>query len=593
VGILKRAYIDSADVILCQLRSEFYYITLINLDAFSHNFLLGKYPMNSFLSSRGIKIGTGCCAMLFLLIVACSNNPENPASPPTITEDPQSITVVEGQTASFAVKATGSEIHYQWQKNKVGIADALDSSYTTAATTMADSGVQFRCVVSNGAGTVTSDSAVLSVTRSPSPPHADAGDDTTVGLRDDVHLDASGSTDNDTIVKYEWKLGLTGSWITVSRVDTSVQAPATAQTAWLCSLKVTDNYGDFAYAVKKVTIVSNPPVASAGNDTAVGPNDDIKLNASGSTDNDTVVKYEWKLGLSGTWFTVSRPDTVVKAPSVNQFVWPCSLKVTDDDGEFSYDVKVVTVFSAASVGMKRIPAKDSTFQMGQAGLATPVHQVRFTYDFYMDSTEVTQGDYLALMGVNPSGFTGDLKRPVEQVTWYDAVLYCNKRSKRDGLDTIYQYSGITGTAGDGSTLQGLVISALKMGYHLPFEAEWEYACRAGTTTEYFWGDSAIDSYAWYSGNSGNTTHAAAGKRSNAFGLYDMSGNVWEWINETYMNYPDSAVIDPMAIGNSAYRSLRGGSWYNAATILRSANRNSYIPYNRFDNYGFRVVLQAR
>jgi formylglycine-generating enzyme required for sulfatase activity len=245
-------------------------------------------------------------------------------------------------------------------------------------------------------------------------------------------------------------------------------------------------------------------------------------------------------------------------------------------------------------GMREIPA--GTFLMGsnEAGndpLAQPVHTVSVSA-FSMDSSEVTQADYLAIMGVNPSHFTGDLRRPVEMLTWFDAVLYCNARSRSDGLDTIYSYTSIYGTPGNGcDSLGGLSINYSKKGYRLPTEAEWEWACRAGTTTEYYWGDTLDSAYCWYNLNSLTSTHPVCLKTPNAWGLYDMSGNVWEWCNDWRGTYDSLLQVDPIGPPAGTYRVFRGGSWNYYLDNLRSAGRNDDDPgYHGCFDGGFRCVF---
>jgi len=259
--------------------------------------------------------------------------------------------------------------------------------------------------------------------------------------------------------------------------------------------------------------------------------------------------------------------------------------------------------------MKIIPG--GTFQMGQpipdlggSGLSAneqPPHVVTLTA-FYMDSTEVTQADYLAVTGKNPSGFTGDLTRPVENVTWFDAALYCNARSRRDGLDTCYTYTSVSGTAYDGCTaLANIAVDTSKKGYRLPTEAEREYACKGGSATNYYWNHDyppasaddtlAMDSNAIWPNNANFQAQPTAGKKPNDYGLYDMSGNVGEWCNDWYdMNYyQTSPAADPQGPATGTQRVLRGGTWLSDANYLRSAYRVSRSPDVRYNYFGFRCV----
>jgi formylglycine-generating enzyme required for sulfatase activity len=265
------------------------------------------------------------------------------------------------------------------------------------------------------------------------------------------------------------------------------------------------------------------------------------------------------------------------------------------------------------MGMVLIPG--GTFQMGSTNAALetldssaeePVHSVTVS-TFYMDSTLVTQASYQALMGVNPSYFTGNSMRPVEKVTWFDAVLYCNARSKHDGYDTVYSYTSIgfwsRGTAGNScDSLGNLAIDYTKDGYRLPTEAEWEYACRAGTTTDYYWGQSypplttadttEISAHAWWHYHSTNSTQPVATKPANSFRLYDMSGNVWEWCNDWWGRYSATRQTNPTGAARGSFRVLRGGSWggnYYYLNYLCAAFRFYNFPVSWFSNLGFRCV----
>ncbi|MDR2193750.1 MAG: SUMF1/EgtB/PvdO family nonheme iron enzyme [Treponema sp.] len=223
-----------------------------------------------------------------------------------------------------------------------------------------------------------------------------------------------------------------------------------------------------------------------------------------------------------------------------------------------------------------------TFHMGSANgdkEERPVHTVTVR-SFYMSIYEVTQKEYEAVMGINPSRFKGpDL--PVESVSWYDVVDYCNKRSIKEGLTPAYRGSG-----------NAVTCNFRADGYRLPTEAEWEYAAKGGgkDPLEYTYaGSNSADAVAWYNDNSGGSTHPVGTKLGNSLGLYDMSGNVWEWCWDWYGSYKSGYITNPAGAASGSDRVARGGSWGIKVQNVRSAARDFDTPSNQSSYLGFRVV----
>jgi formylglycine-generating enzyme required for sulfatase activity len=199
-----------------------------------------------------------------------------------------------------------------------------------------------------------------------------------------------------------------------------------------------------------------------------------------------------------------------------------------------------------------IPAGKFTMGEGEGQ-----HEVTLSKAFYMGVTEVTQAQYQAIMGTNPSRFRGETN-PVEMISWDDATEFCKKLSKKT-----------------------------RQAVRLPTEAEWEYACRAGSKTKFCFGDAAegLGDYAWYSANSGGTTHPVGQKKPNAWGLYDIHGNVWEWCRD----YLKGVVTNPPGMPSYGLGVLRGGSWDSGADGCRAAHHSTSSPGFRDSYYGCRVV----
>jgi formylglycine-generating enzyme required for sulfatase activity len=199
----------------------------------------------------------------------------------------------------------------------------------------------------------------------------------------------------------------------------------------------------------------------------------------------------------------------------------------------------------------------------------PQHTVRITKPSYLGVTEVTQEQFERVMGTNPSNFKG-AQLPVERVSWEDAVEFCRKLSE------------LPAERGAGRV------------YRLPTEAEWEYACRAGSKTKWSFGDSeaSLGDYAWYYKNWNRSTQSVGTKKPNAWGLYDMHGNVWEWCSDWFGDYASTTVSDPTGPAAGSARVYRGGGWSGPAWGCQSAIRGRARPLYRGSHLGFRLALSS-
>lgn len=259
-----------------------------------------------------------------------------------------------------------------------------------------------------------------------------------------------------------------------------------------------------------------------------------------------------------------------------------------------------------SIGMKLTRIPKGTFMMGSPrnGLNDPPekpnrwgpdewdierqHEVTLARDYFLGCFQVTQAQYYQIMGNNPSFFKGEKlaerdpqtnqlvkevdnsNYPVDTISWHDAVEFCRKLSELPE-----------------EKAAGRV-------YRLPTEAEWEYACRAGSQAAYFFGDDpeSLGDYAWFVRNSRNSTHPVGQKKPNAWGLYDMTGNVWEWCHDRYDKYPKQAVNDPAGPAEGSAAVIRGGSWHYDSEVCRSGFRSYYPLSCPYISLGFRVAMNS-
>lgn len=226
-------------------------------------------------------------------------------------------------------------------------------------------------------------------------------------------------------------------------------------------------------------------------------------------------------------------------------------------------------YTANGVSFDMMMVKAGTFTMGATSEMKdpepdekPTHQVTLTNDYYIGKTEVTQALWMAVMGNNPSYFIGD-NLPVESVSWNDCQKFISKLNSLTGQN-----------------------------FRLPTEAEWEFAARGGNNSNHYQysGSNELGDVAWYVGNSGDTTHVVATKQPNELGIYDMSGNVWEWCSDWFGNYSSSSLTNPTGPNSGSYRVLRGGGWSSLARNCRSSYRHGVAPGNGSLDDGLRLVL---
>lgn len=283
--------------------------------------------------------------------------------------------------------------------------------------------------------------------------------------------------------------------------------------------------------------------------------------------------------------------------------WYAGNETTDSEGD-NFQLKIIADDSPAPA----IPAgfvfvQGGTFQMGDRNSEgnnneLPLHDVTLS-SFYMAITVVIQSEYSAIMGANPAHNYGvGNNYPVYFVSWYDAIKYCNKKSINDGLTPCYRVNGDTNPDNWGNSFTPMV-NWRGNGYRLPTEAEWEYAARGGIheSDNYRYSgcntNSHLANYAWYNeNNTPNGSKEVATKLPNQLGLYDMSGNEWEWCWDCYNNYTNDSQINPHGLANGDYRILRGGAWDCASYHCRVARREHNNPNSIYSFYGFRILRIA-
>ena len=359
--------------------------------------------------------------------------------------------------------------------------------------------------------------------------------------------------------------------------------------------------------------VDAPPVAcfiasplQAPPGTEVGFDASCTRDAEDPTDS-LSVRWDWES--DGIWDTewnrskqaVHRFDQAVSAK--------VSLEARDLSGQTAVSSRIVSVTedvpSVPLEGFVMIPA--GSFFMGrpaeESGRRTDEgrHEVRLDRPFRLAEHEVTQEEWQEVMGWNPSFFRGDA-RPVETVTWFDCIAFCIQKSEEEGVRPAYQLAADTIRVGHHIVAGTVWWDTTSTSYRLPTEAEWEYACRAGTSSAFSSGPIAdlhcgvnpdLDPAAYFCGNSDERSHPVGEKLPNPWGLVDMHGNVMEWCWDWMGAYPDGPVVEPAGPETGLTRALRGGAWANWSIHCRSAARGARDPGSFNHSAGFRLARSIR
>ncbi len=338
--------------------------------------------------------------------------------------------------------------------------------------------------------------------------------------------------------------------VDISYTVTGDIAAEAKQKAVLTSLKVTaqDKVANKTYTATKL---SGDRALTAGTHKFVWD-----MNAEGLTFKSSNVVFNVSCETTPATYCV-----IDLSAGANATSYPVTYLASLPSGGFNVDA-----YKTSKLVLKRLEA--GTFKMQGST------NVTLTKPFFCGLFEVTQKQYTLVMGTNPSKFSGDTL-PVEQVS-YNIIRGSSNGAKWPSSSAV-----------DSSSFMGKLRSRTGLDFDLPTEAQWEFACRAGTTTTYSYGNSANGNYMWYAGNSNDKTHPVGSKSANPWGLYDMHGNVWEWCLDWYGNLTYGT--DPKGSSSGSNRVERGSCWYNDADLCTSSRRGSYYPSGGGSSDGFRIV----
>jgi len=478
--------------------------------------------------------------------------------PPAITAQPQSQVVTAGNNVSLFVTASGtSPLSYQWYRNNSPIASATTSNYSISGVQPTNAG-DYKVRVSNAAGTVDSTNATLTVHYAPVIVSQPLGQMVIAGSSIGFSVIADGVPSP----TYQWHFNNSP----IPGANSPAYTVASAQPSNAGSYKVVVSNARGSVVSDTANLVVPAPSFLTISRPGGGL---VQLTITGTVGAVYSIEYVSDLVQTNGWRCL---DLLQLAAAEQSWIDP----TVPVRGQRFYRVAVTAPKDMVFIQPGTFTMGSPANELDRSPDEGPQTTVTLSRGFWMGKCEVTQREYQAVVGSNPSQFSGDLSRPVETVSWHDATNYCGLLTQRERA-------------------AGLI--PMDFEYRLPTEAEWEYACRAGTTTRFSYGEDPgytnLNKYAWYLDNGGGATHPVGQRLLNTWGLYDMHGNVWEWCQDRYGRYSGGIALDPQGPGTGSSRVVRGGSWVSGNSSCRSARRLLYEPGQSENKLGFRVVLVPR
>jgi len=490
---------------------------------------------------------------------------------PEISNNPAPVQVVQGAGTTLSVQANGKYLSYQWQRDGISLTGETNASLVLSDANASVDDANYSVIIANDWGSVSS--SVVSVSVATALPTITISGSTSI-----THEAATVYTDAGAIAVDAVGADLTSA-ITVSGADVNV----TNVSQQVVRYSVTDAGGNAHSATRTVTVqdTTDPVITLIGdnnftqalNTAWVEPGYDVNDSLDGNLTTSVSITGTLDVNTTGVYtLTYTVADTAGNEVNASRIV------------NVAGQASTRTATLSGSVALEMLWVEPGTFTMGsptsEPGRSTneTEHDVTLSKGFYLGKYEVTQAQYEAVMTGNTDGlsatpstrYNGNPDRPVETVSWDDIQIFLSRLNAQQSVNIPAGWS-----------------------YVLPTEAEWEYACRAGTTTAYSWGATIAMSNANYSTSGLSQTSDAGNYAANPLGFFDMHGNVWEWTADRYGNYFLGAQTDPTGPASGSNRVIRGGSWSGDGANLRSAGRSGNTPSRRYGTLGFRVGFKQQ